>query len=63
METSFSGSLKAKQDANFAVFTTHALLSIFPEASWVQELIRIRLGYVWGVNSIGLRIRVDVEIF
>jgi len=44
METSFPGSLKAEQDANFALFTTHALLPIFPEASWVQEWIRIRVG-------------------
>ena len=63
METSFPGSLKAEQDANFALFTTHALLPIFPEASWVQELIQIRVGYVWGVNSIWLRIRVDVKNF
>ena len=36
------------QDANFLRFTTHALLPIFPEESWVREWIRIR---------------VDVEIF
>ena len=29
------------------VFTTHALLPIFPEESWVLEWIRIRVGYVW----------------
>ena len=29
------------------VFTTHALLPIFPEESWVLEWIRISVGYVW----------------
>ena len=29
------------------VFTTHALLPIFPEESWVLEWIPIRVGYVW----------------
>ena len=37
MATSFPGSLKAKQDANFARFTTQALLPIFPEESWVLK--------------------------
>ena len=35
------------QDANFVRFTTHALLPIFPEESWVLEWIQIRVGYVW----------------
>ena len=34
-------------DANFARFTTHALLPIFPKESWVVEWIRLRVGYVW----------------
>ena len=34
-------------DANFAHFTTHALLPIFPKESWVVEWIRLRVGYVW----------------
>ena len=38
---------RTEQDANFARFTTHALLPIFPEESWVQECIRIRVTYVW----------------
>ena len=46
---------KIEQDANFACFTTHAVLSIFPEESWVLEWIRIRVGYVWtgkfGLNA------------
>ena len=46
MATSFPGSLKAKQDANFARFTTQALLPIFPEESWVLKWIQIRFGYV-----------------
>ena len=33
MGISFSGSLKAEQDVNFARFTTHVLLPIFPEKS------------------------------
>ena len=28
-------------------FTTHALLPIFPEESWVLELIRKRVEYIW----------------
>ena len=43
METSFPGSLKAEQDVNFAPLTTHVLLPIFPERSWVLERIRIRV--------------------
>ena len=43
MGISFPGSLKAEQDVNFARFTTHVLLSIFPEKSWVLERIRIRV--------------------
>ena len=39
------------------VFTTHALLPIFPEESWALEGIRTR------ANSIWKWIRVDVEIF
>ena len=27
--------------------STHVLLPIFPEESWVREWIRIRVGYVW----------------
>ena len=42
---------KAEQDANFARFTTQALLPIFPEVSWVLEWI------IW------IQIRVDVEIY
>ena len=38
---------KAEQHANFVRFTTHALSPIFPEESWVLELIRKRVGYVW----------------
>ena len=40
MATSFPGSLKAKQDANFASFKTHTLLAIFPEESWGPFLER-----------------------
>ena len=47
MATSFPGSLKAEQDANFARFMTQALLPLFPEESWVLEQIRIRVGYLW----------------
>ena len=47
MATSFPGSLKAEQDADFARFTTQALLPIFPAESWVLEQIRIRVGYLW----------------
>ena len=43
MGISFPGSLKAEQDVNFARFTTHVLLPIFPEKSWVLERIRIRV--------------------
>ena len=43
MGISFPGSLKAVQDVNFARFTTHVLLPIFPEKSWVLERIRIRV--------------------
>ena len=43
MGISFPGSLKAEQDVNFARFTTHVLLPIFPEESWVLERIRIRV--------------------
>ena len=46
MATSFPGSLKTKQDVNFARFTTQALLLIFPEESWVLKWIQIRFGYV-----------------
>ena len=34
-------------DANFACFTVHALLPIFPEESWVLEWMWIRVEYVW----------------
>ena len=34
-------------DANFAHFTMHALLPIFPEEFSVLERIRIRVGFVW----------------
>ena len=43
MGISLPGSLKAEQDVNFARFTTHVLLPIFPEESWVLERIRIRV--------------------
>ena len=59
METSFPGSLKAEQDANFALFTTYALLPIFPEVSWVQEWTRIRVDGKIRFECA----RVDVEIF
>ena len=51
MSTSFPGSLKAEQDANLKRFTTHALLPIFAEESWVVEWIGIRVGYVWTGKS------------
>ena len=35
-----------KADANFARFTAHALLSVFPEESWVLERIWIRVAYM-----------------
>ena len=55
---------KAEQDANFACFTTHALLPIFPEESWVLEWIRIRVGYVWtGKFDLKTDTCVDVKIF
>ena len=63
MAISFPGSLKAKQDANFARFTTQALLPIFPEESWVLKWIRIRFGYVWTGKFDLNTIRVDVDIF
>ena len=34
-------------DANFARFTTHSLLPIFPKEFWVLGWIRIRVRYVW----------------
>ena len=37
MGTPFPGSLKAQQNVNFARFTTHVLLPIFPEESWVLQ--------------------------
>ena len=43
MGISFPGSLKAEQDVNFARFTTHVLLPISPEDSWVLERIRVRV--------------------
>ena len=51
MATSLSGSLKAERYANFARFTTHALLPIFPAESWVLEWNRIPVGYVWTGKS------------
>jgi len=38
---------KAEQYTNFVPFTTRALLPIFPEKSWVLELIPKRVRYVW----------------
>ena len=47
--------------------STHALLPIFPEKSWVLEWIQIRVGFVLDTcgraNSIRIRILVDVEMF
>ena len=40
--TSFLGSLEVEQDANFARFTTHALLPTFP-----RVLVKSESGYVW----------------
>ena len=51
MATSLWGSLKAERHANFARFTTHALLPIFPAESWVLEWSRIPVGYVWTGKS------------
>ena len=59
MATLFSGFLKVEQDANFARFTTHAMLPIFPGEPWVLEWIR----RTWRENKIWIRILVDVEIF
>ena len=37
MGAPFPVSLKAQQNVNFARFTTHVLLPIFPEESWVLQ--------------------------
>ena len=56
---------KAEQDANFARFTTHSLLPIFTEESWVLDWIRIRVDmeiYESETKSCGfknIRMRVD----
>ena len=51
------------QVISLTVFTTHALLPMFPEEPWELEWIRVRVGYVWTGKLDWIRMRVDVEIF
>ena len=62
--TLFPGSLKAEQDINFARFTTHVLLPIFPEESWVPrknpDTCRRRKFWVWEAKALFITFNVSL---